>query len=239
MTSLKLLNFIKDFPGLKKVIYASAGCTVAEKTFDKVTCTDEDAPVSLYHDTPYQISKIIGELYGNYYFLHYGVPFVKARFQNVYGPREILGAGQWRGTPATVWRNVIPTFIYKALAQQAEKGRSVREIQNGIQLLSQKFEGMDIAHLRNLSDRWKKETPSSIIFLANIRDRKASFIVSLSQNLLSSGLDAVVIARAAAKVLSGSAGGRPDFAQGGGAEPPDWEALLQELEKTIKQHARP
>ena len=40
---------------------------------------------------------------------------MKARFQNVYGPREILGAGEWRGTPATVWRNVIPTFVYRAL----------------------------------------------------------------------------------------------------------------------------
>jgi nucleoside-diphosphate-sugar epimerase len=40
---------------------------------------------------------------------------VRARFQNVYGPREILGAGQWRGTPATVWRNVTPTFVYRAL----------------------------------------------------------------------------------------------------------------------------
>ena len=37
------------------------------------------------------------------------------RFQNVYGPGEILGAGRWRGTPATVWRNVTPTFIYRAL----------------------------------------------------------------------------------------------------------------------------
>ncbi len=27
----------------------------------------------------------------------------------------MLGAGQWRGTPATVWRNVTPTFIYRAL----------------------------------------------------------------------------------------------------------------------------
>jgi nucleoside-diphosphate-sugar epimerase len=33
----------------------------------------------------------------------------------VYGPGEILGAGRWRGTPATVWRNVVPTFIYRAL----------------------------------------------------------------------------------------------------------------------------
>jgi nucleoside-diphosphate-sugar epimerase len=44
---------------------------------------------------------------------------VKARFQNVYGPGEVLGAGRWRGTPNTVWRNVTPTFMYKALKQEA------------------------------------------------------------------------------------------------------------------------
>jgi nucleoside-diphosphate-sugar epimerase len=44
---------------------------------------------------------------------------VRARFQNVFGPREILGAGEWRGTPATVWRNVTPTFIYKSLRKEA------------------------------------------------------------------------------------------------------------------------
>jgi nucleoside-diphosphate-sugar epimerase len=47
------------------------------------------------------------------------MPFVKARFQNVYGPGEILGAGRWRGTPATVWRNVTPTFIWKSLHGEA------------------------------------------------------------------------------------------------------------------------
>ena len=45
----------------------------------------------------------------------HGLPTVRARFQNVYGPGEILGAGAWRGTPATVWRNVTPTFVYRAL----------------------------------------------------------------------------------------------------------------------------
>ena len=119
LTTLKLLERIKKFPKLQKVVYASAGCTVAEKTFDDAEATTEDAPVSLYLDSPYQVSKIIGELYGNYYFHSFDLPFVKARFQNVFGPREILGAGQWRGTPATVWRNVTPTFIYKALRQEA------------------------------------------------------------------------------------------------------------------------
>jgi predicted dehydrogenase len=112
---LKLLERMKSAHGLRRLVYASAGCTVAQKTFDAAEATRESDPVSLQLDSPYQISKIIGELYGNYYHARHGVPFVKARFQNVYGPGEILGAGAWRGTPATVWRNVTPTFIWKAL----------------------------------------------------------------------------------------------------------------------------
>jgi nucleoside-diphosphate-sugar epimerase len=115
LTTLKLLERAKDFAGLKALVYASAGCTVAQKTFEAAEATTEDDPVSLYLDSPYQISKVIGEFYGNYYWQRHKVPFVKARFQNVYGPGEILGAGRWRGTPATVWRNVTPTFVWKAL----------------------------------------------------------------------------------------------------------------------------
>lgn len=119
LTSLKLFERSKEITTLKKVVYAAAGCAVAEKTFEEAAATLEDAPVSLFHDSPYSISKLIGEMYGNFYWQQYGVPFVKARFQNVYGPREILGAGQWRGTPHTVWRNVTPTFIWKSLHGEA------------------------------------------------------------------------------------------------------------------------
>jgi UDP-glucose 4-epimerase len=115
LTTLKLFERLKSIKSLQKVVYAAAGCAVAEKTFDGALATKEDAPVSLYHDSPYSISKLIGEMYGNYYFSRYQLPFVKARFQNVYGPGEILGAGRWRGTVHTVWRNVTPTFIWKAL----------------------------------------------------------------------------------------------------------------------------
>ncbi len=119
LTTLNLFEALKDHDGLKRLVYASAGCTVAEKTFEGAEATQEDAPVSLHLDSPYQISKIIGEYYANYYHSRHGLPVVKARFQNVYGPGEVLGAGQWRGTVNTVWRNVTPTFIYKALRQEA------------------------------------------------------------------------------------------------------------------------
>jgi UDP-glucose 4-epimerase len=118
-TSLQLFDRLKDIKHLKKVVYAAAACAVAEKTYDAPTATTEDQPVTLYHDSPYSISKIIGELYGNYYFQQHKLPFVKARFSNVFGPREILGAGQWRGTVHTVWRNVTPTFIWRSLNGEA------------------------------------------------------------------------------------------------------------------------
>jgi UDP-glucose 4-epimerase len=115
LTSLKLFNRLAGFQKLKRVVYSSAGCTVAEKLYGDARPTTEDDPVSLHLDSPYQISKIVGEMYANYFNSRFGLPTVIARFQNVYGPGEILGAGQWRGTPATVWRNVTPTFIYRAL----------------------------------------------------------------------------------------------------------------------------
>lgn len=119
LTSLKLFMRLSELPALQKVVYAGAGCTVAEKTFASASATQEDAPVSLYLDSPYQISKVVGELYGNYFWMRAGLPIVKARFQNVYGPGEVLGAGRWRGTVNTVWRNVTPTFVWKALHGQA------------------------------------------------------------------------------------------------------------------------
>ena len=119
LTTLKLFDRIKSFSALKKVVYSSAGCSVAEKTFEAATATEETELVSLTQDSPYSMSKIFGEFYAKYYFKQHALPTVRARFQNVYGPGEILGAGHWRGTPASIWRNVTPTFIYKALQGEA------------------------------------------------------------------------------------------------------------------------
>jgi UDP-glucose 4-epimerase len=118
LTTVKLFNRLQQFRRLQRLVYAGAGCAVADKTFAEAHATPEDAPISLAMDSPYSISKIMGEFYAVYFYNQHGLPVVRARFQNIYGPGEILGAGQWRGTPATVWRNVTPTFIYKALHGQ-------------------------------------------------------------------------------------------------------------------------
>ena len=131
LTTLRLYERLSGFTRLQKVVYASAGCTVARKVYGEATPTTEEDPVSLELDSPYQISKVVGEMYGNYFHERHGLPAVHARFQNVYGPGEILGAGRWRGTPATVWRNVTPTFVYRAIRGMTlvleNRGRSSRD----------------------------------------------------------------------------------------------------------------
>jgi UDP-glucose 4-epimerase len=115
ITTLRLLERVRDFKRMKKLVYAASGCVLAPHTFEDAKPVEEDGDAPFDLDSPYQISKIVGEFYCVYYHKQHGVPTVRARFQNVYGPGEILGAGQWRGTPATVWRNVVPTFVYRAL----------------------------------------------------------------------------------------------------------------------------
>ena len=131
VTTLKLYEHAKDFERLQKLVYAASGCTLAPHTFDETEAVTEDGPVPLDLDSPYQISKVVGEFYSVYYHRQHGLPTVRARFQNVYGPGEILGAGRWRGSPATVWRNVTPAFVYRALKQlplQLEnEGRATRD----------------------------------------------------------------------------------------------------------------
>ena len=89
----------------EKFLFASSGCSVYGS--EAPLPLKEDF-LSLHLDTPYQITKLLGELYCNFYHDYYRLPVVIARFFNVYGPGEVPGR----------YRNVIPNFIYKALKKQ-------------------------------------------------------------------------------------------------------------------------
>jgi len=85
----------------RRVVYASAGCSIAGHGIEAPI--REDMPVSLHLDTPYQITKALGEFYCNYFDAM--VPTVRCRFFNSYGPGEVPGR----------YRNVVPNFIWRAL----------------------------------------------------------------------------------------------------------------------------
>jgi len=102
--TLKVLQYA-HLSGVEKVVYASSGCSVYGS---QAPLPLREEYVSLHLDTPYQIHKLLGELYCNYFHDYYGLPVTIARYFNVYGPGEVPGK----------YRNVIPNFIWWAIHGQ-------------------------------------------------------------------------------------------------------------------------
>ena len=101
MGTLRLLEY-STFTSVERFIYASSGCSIYGSE-SPLPLREEF--MSMHLSTPYQITKMLGELYGNFFQNHYGLKVVKPRFFNSYGPGEVPGQ----------YRNVIPNFIYWAM----------------------------------------------------------------------------------------------------------------------------
>jgi nucleoside-diphosphate-sugar epimerase len=103
--TVKMLEYAVLQGNLKRFVYAGSGCAIYGAA---APLPLKEEFMSMHLTTPYQISKMAGELYCNFYWHHYGLPIVKTRFFNSYGPGEVPGQ----------YRNVIPNFIYWAMKGQ-------------------------------------------------------------------------------------------------------------------------
>ncbi len=101
MGTLKVLQY-SHLTGVERVIYASSGCSVYGHA--PVPVVEDYSSLEL--DTPYQITKMVGECYCNFFKYYYDLQTVRCRFFNSFGPGEVPGA----------YRNVIPNFVYWALS---------------------------------------------------------------------------------------------------------------------------
>jgi UDP-glucose 4-epimerase len=114
--TLRVLQ-LAQVAGVDRVVYASSSSLLRQVNGQPI---DEDG-VSFDLHTPYQVTKLVGELYCNYFKNHYGSKIARVRFFNSYGPGEIPGR----------YRNVIPNFIHTALQRQPLRitgtGRETRD----------------------------------------------------------------------------------------------------------------
>ena len=101
---IKLLEY-SQLTRVEKFIYASSGCAIYG-SYPKLPLKEDF--ISMHLTTPYQINKMTGEMYCNFYTHHYDLQTVNCRFFNSYGPGEVPGQ----------YRNVIPNFIYWAMKGQ-------------------------------------------------------------------------------------------------------------------------
>ncbi len=101
MGILRVLQY-SHLVGVERFVYASSGCGIYGLD-SKMPFEEHDVSISLY--TPYQVTKMLGELYTNYFHNLYDLPVVNARFFNSFGPGEVPGR----------YRNVIPNFFSWAI----------------------------------------------------------------------------------------------------------------------------
>jgi UDP-glucose 4-epimerase len=104
MGTLRLLEY-SILTGVERFIYASSGCSIYGS---HAPLPLKEEFMSMHLSSPYQITKMLGELYCNFFNNHYGLNVIKPRFFNSYGPGEVPGQ----------YRNVIPNFIYWAMKGQ-------------------------------------------------------------------------------------------------------------------------
>jgi nucleoside-diphosphate-sugar epimerase len=102
---LKVLQYAQ-LTGVERFVYSSSGCGVYGLD-SQMPFKEHDISISLH--TPYQVTKLLGELYTNYFHNLYDMPIVNARFFNVFCPGEVPGK----------YRNVIPNFFYWSMTKQA------------------------------------------------------------------------------------------------------------------------
>ena len=102
---IKLLD-LAQFTNIDRFIYASSGCAIYG-SYGEMPLKEDF--ISMHLTTPYQINKMAGEMYSNFYYHHYGLKTVNCRFFNSFGPGEVPGQ----------YRNVIPNFVYWSMLKKA------------------------------------------------------------------------------------------------------------------------
>ncbi|MFC2158182.1 alanine--tRNA ligase [Acidobacteriota bacterium] len=120
-------------------------------------------------------------------------------------------------------RSIRQKMANTKLESEQDQARLVRDIKVIVKII----EGVDQDELRNLSDSLKQKLGSGIIILGTVLNKKAFITASVTKDLVKR-IDAVDVIKKIAPLVKGGGGGRPDFAQAGGADSGSLEKAMDE-----------
>ncbi|GAA5181814.1 alanine--tRNA ligase [Niveibacterium umoris] len=101
----------------------------------------------------------------------------------------------------------------------------------GVKIVALRLENVDAASLRDVADKARDRLGEGVVLAAGVTDGKVSLVAMVTKSLTDK-LKAGEIVGAAAQVVGGKGGGRPDMAQAGGTLPeklPDAFATVMQL----------
>ncbi|MGH8118879.1 MAG: alanine--tRNA ligase [Rhodanobacteraceae bacterium] len=108
---------------------------------------------------------------------------------------------------------------------------------DGVKLVAARVDGMDAKALRSAVDTLKQKLGDCVVLLASSRDGKASLVGGVHGAALGRIKAGDVVAHIANRI-GGKGGGRPDMAQGGGADSPALDDALRDLSGWLAERLR-
>lgn len=104
---------------------------------------------------------------------------------------------------------------------------------NKIKFITHKFNDVEVEGLRNLCDDIKSKSESCVILLSTVNEGKAAFILSITDDLVETGLNAGKILKEGAKIAKGGGGGKPSLAQAGAKDLSKIDEVFAKIEEII------
>jgi alanyl-tRNA synthetase len=105
----------------------------------------------------------------------------------------------------------------------------------GVPVLVASLPNADAETLREMSDRFRQQYPSSVALLASVSAGRPVLIATVTDDLVTRGLHAGELVKYAAQPLGGSGGGRPTLAQAGGKHPDQIDESLAMGQEWIQE----
>ena len=105
-------------------------------------------------------------------------------------------------------------------------------------LVARRVSGLEKGSLRGLADSLRDRLGRGVVVLASENAGKVALVVSVSKDLVDR-VHAGKVVKAIAPIVGGGGGGRPDFAEAGGRQPGNIDALLAESRQIVTAMLNP
>ncbi len=105
---------------------------------------------------------------------------------------------------------------------------------HGVPVLAGAINNVDADTLRGMTDWFRERVPSGVVVLGSVFENRPHLVASVTEDLVSRGLDAGRIIKAVAKVIGGGGGGKPTLAQAGGKDSSRLAEALDQVRPAVE-----
>lgn len=109
---------------------------------------------------------------------------------------------------------------------------------NGVNLVTTKFEGMDMNTLKEVADNLRDKLVSGVVVLANITDDKLNLVATATKDAVDKGVHCGNIVKSIAQIAGGKGGGRPNMAQAGAPDVSKVDEALNHASEVLKSQVK-